>query len=325
MYIIKTPAKYMQGKNLINDLGEHAKDYGKRFLIISGKTALRLKKQAIEESFAANGLEAKFEQFGGESTMEEIIRMKELAEKENVDCIVGMGGGKALDTAKSAAFRVEKPVIIIPTIAASDAPCSCESIIYNDAGEVVDFEMFPTNPNLVLVDTEIIANAPTHTLVAGIGDALATYIEARTCYETGSLNVHGTNILEAAYALSKLCYDILMEYGVDAKKASDMNKPTRALEKVIEANIYLSGLGFENGGLSCAHAIHDALTMIPECHQYMHGYKVAFGNLCHLVLEGRPEDEIEAYINLSTVERCVVTLEQVGICEDIEEKSKDIS
>lgn len=145
--------------------------------------------------------------------MDEILRVREFAEKINADCVIGMGGGKVLDTARSATFKAGVPAIIVPTIAASDAPCSCESMIYNEAGEVVDFEVFPKNPDLVLVDSSVIAQAPSEILVAGMGDAAATFFEARTCYENGLENLHGTHISETACAMAKRCYEILLEHG----------------------------------------------------------------------------------------------------------------
>ncbi len=56
---------------------------------------------------------------------------------------------------------------------------------------------------------------------------------------------------------------------------------------------YLSGVGFESGGLAAAHAIHNGMTAIPDAHHYYHGEKVAFGTLTQLVLENAPVDEIE--------------------------------
>ena len=62
---------------------------------------------------------------------------------------------------------------------------------------------------------------------------------------------------------------------------------------MIEANTYLSGVGFESGGLAAAHALYNGLTAIPDAHHYYHGEKVAFGTLTQLVLENAPVEEIE--------------------------------
>ena len=67
---------------------------------------------------------------------------------------------------------------------------------------------------------------------------------------------------------------------------------TEAVENIVEANTYLSGIGFESGGLACAHALHNGLALLPELSSVMHGEKVAFCTLVQMVLEGRPEEEI---------------------------------
>ena len=146
---------------------------------------------------------------------------------------------------------------------------------------------------MVLMDTEIIAKSPVRLTVSGMGDALATYFEARACQRSGATSCAGGKTTEAAMALAKLCFDTLMEEGVKAKIALEAGVCTPAVEKVIEANTLLSGIGFEGAGLAGAHAIHNGLTVLPECHKMYHGEKVAFGTLVQLVLENAPDEEIE--------------------------------
>ena len=173
----------------------------------------------------------------------------------------------------------------MPTIASTDAPCSALSVIYSDQGVFERYLFLPANPNMVLVDTAVVSAAPVRLLVAGMGDALATYFEARACEASGATNCVGGRTTLAAMGLARLCYDTLMENGVKAKLAVEQKVCTKAVEHVIEANTYLSGLGFESGGLAGAHAIHNGLTAIPETHKMYHGEKVAFGTLVQLVLE----------------------------------------
>ena len=94
-------------------------------------------------------------------------------------------------------------------------------------------------------------------------------------------------------ALAELCFDTLMEEGVKAKIALEAGVCTPAVEKIIEANTLLSGIGFESVGLAGAHAIHNGLTVLEECHHMYHGEKVAFGTLAQLVLENVPHEELE--------------------------------
>ena len=138
---------------------------------------------------------------------------------------------------------------------------------------------FPHNPDLVVVDTEVAANAPFRFLVSGMGDALATWVEARATAEARKSTMAGGQPTMAGLALARLCWDTLIDYGFSARQAAQQHVVTPALEKVVEANTLLSGLGFESGGLAAAHAVHNGLTALPQSHHFMHGEKVNFGTL----------------------------------------------
>ncbi|KAI3490501.1 hypothetical protein L1887_45334 [Cichorium endivia] len=153
---------------------------------------------------------------------------------------------------------MDVPVAIAPTIASTDAPCSALSVIYTDSGEFDRYLMLPHNPNMVIVDTKVVAGAPARLLAAGIGDALATWFEARACSRSGATTMAGGKCTQAALALAELCYNTLVEEGEKAMLAAEQHVVTPALERIIEANTYLSGVGFESGGLAAAHAIHNA-------------------------------------------------------------------
>ena len=130
-----------------------------------------------------------------------------------------------------------------------------------------------------------------------MGDALATYFEARACQVSGATTCAGGQVTQAAIALAKLLFDTLMAEGVKAKLALEAGACTPAVEKVIEANTLLSGIGFESGGLAGAHAIHNGFTVLDECHHMYHGEKVAFGTITQLVLENIPAEELEDIID----------------------------
>jgi glycerol dehydrogenase len=227
--------------------------------------------------------------------------------------LVGMGGGKTIDTAKIAADRANIPVIIVPTIASSDAPCSGCAVLYSQDGDFISVLYQKANPAAVLVDVAIIAAAPTRFLVAGMGDALSTWFEARSCEHTHSQNECGGYGTLAGFAIARLCYDTLLSDGVAAKLASEQRRLTPALERIIEANILLSGLGFESAGLAAAHAIHNGLTALAETHAFYHGEKVAFGVLAGLQLEGTPADEIAAVYAFCEDVGLPVTLADIGL------------
>ena len=121
-------------------------------------------------------------------------------------------------------------------------------------------------------------------------------------------------------ALAELCFDTLMEEGVKAKLALEAGACTEAVERIIEANTLLSGIGFESGGLAGAHAIHNGFTVLEECHSMYHGEKVAFGTITQLVLENVPTDELEDIIDFCIELGLPVTLKELGITDPTPEK-----
>jgi glycerol dehydrogenase len=312
-----SPSKYAQGAGELFNLGEHVTVFGKKALIVASDDDLGRTKHMLEKSVEGKDVELVYGGFAEECTRNEINRLSEIA--KDVDVVVGVGGGKALDTAKATSHFSNKPVIVVPTIASTDAPCSALAVIYTANGEFEEYLFFKNNPNLVLVDSAIIAKAPTRFLVAGMGDALATYFEARSAVASNGKNMSGGNSTKAALALAKLCYETLLEDSVKAKAACDANVVTPALENIVEANILLSGLGFESSGLAAAHSIHNGLTVLEECHHLYHGEKVAFGTIVHLVLENAPQEELDLVIDYCRSVGLPTNLEMLGVKEIKEE------
>jgi glycerol dehydrogenase len=180
------PGKYIQGENAIDELPELIKLLGKKGLILGSPTVI---KNILSEhpDFEDGGL-IEIEKFNGECCETEIKRVNEIIRNKGIDVLVGMGGGKTIDTAKIASDRAIYPVIIVPTIASTDAPCSGCAVIYNESGVFESVYYQKMNPQVVLVDLNIIAQSPVRFLVAGMGDALATWFEAKSCERTHSLN-----------------------------------------------------------------------------------------------------------------------------------------
>ena len=187
------------------------------------------------------------------------------------------------------------------------------SVIYTDEGVFQEYRFYRKNPDLVLVDTEVIAQAPPRLLVAGMGDALATWFEARTCVAGHVKNMRGGGSTNSAAALAELCYKTLLEDGAAALRAVETKVVTPALERLVEANTLLSGLGFESSGLAAAHAVHNGLTVAPGTHHYLHGEKVAFGLLVQLVLEGSSRTTVEQVLGFSTEVGLPITLAEIGL------------
>lgn len=318
-----SPSKYVQGAGELDRLGEYTKVYGKKALVIISAGGKKRFGERVEASLAAAGVECAFDEFNGECSQAEIDRLVEVLKGTGSDVVLGVGGGKIFDTAKAVAAAVDVPVVVVPTIAATDAPCSALSVIYTDEGQFKEYQFFKQNPNLVLMDTEVIAKSPVRLTVSGMGDALATYFEARACKRSDAGTCAGGKVTSAAMALARLCYETLMSDGVKAKLALEAGVCTESVEKVIEANTLLSGLGFESAGLAGAHAIHNGMTAMPETHAFYHGEKVAFGTLTQLVLENA--DELYEVLDFCVEVGLPVTFAQLGVADASYERVLEVA
>ncbi|MDT8903151.1 glycerol dehydrogenase [Anaeroselena agilis] len=308
-----SPGKYIQGYNELARIGKHAASFGSSALVLCSRARLHDLQDIIADSFKNAGIQAVFEPFGGECTKQEVERLRSLVKNHQSDLIVGLGGGKAIDTAKAVAYHEKTPVVIVPTVASCDAPTSSVVIFYNEDGAFQEALLTRRNPNLVLVDTRIIANAPVRLLVAGMGDALATYFEARTCVQAHRRNLAGGTFTLASYALAELCYRTLLSDGLPAVLAVQSKVVTKALDNVIEANTLLSGIGFESNGVATAHAIYDGFTVIPGARRMYHGEWVAFGTVVQLVLENRPRQELDEVLGFCRSVGLPTTLKDLGM------------
>jgi glycerol dehydrogenase len=319
MNLIGYPRRYIQGNGTLDCIGEILRDFNKKPFFVVDRAIKNNALERVKQSLAKEGLQGKFTEFVGECSRSEITRQIRICTQEGCEVIVGMGGGKTADTVKAIALELSFPVVIVPTIASNDAPTSRVIVIYSDAGVLTEVLTLPFNPDIVVVDTGIIATAPKRYLAAGIGDALATKFEAEQCYASGAMNFFKARPCYAALVMADSSYQLIREFGVSALRSAGTGVVTEALERVIEANILLSGLGFESGGVAAAHAINQGFTLIEELHSSLHGENVAFGLLAQFVLENRSErflrDMILFYGSLGLPR----TLSQLGLKDVTEE------
>lgn len=324
------PTKYVQGEDEILNLGYFVKTFGDSALLIAHPDDVKRVEGKLKRTAEKFNIRFVESEFCGECSRREVSRLQELAKESNCTCTIGLGGGKAIDTAKCVAEG--ENLIIVPTIAATDAPTSHSAVLYTPEGAFDDYAYFKQSPSVILIDTTVIANAPVRFLVSGMGDALSTFFEARANVQSYSRvnaglpcgfregvcgEARGT---KAAFALASLCYESLLEEGWKAKLACENHVVTESLEKIIETNILLSGLGFESGGLAAAHAIHDGLTILEGTHKYFHGEKVAFGTIAQLALENAPIEEIEEVLDFCLSIGLPVCLEDIGVNNITEEE-----
>ncbi|MBQ9156506.1 MAG: glycerol dehydrogenase [Eubacterium sp.] len=313
--VIRMPGKYIQGEGVIQDVGEYAKPLGTKPALVWGSHTRAAVAEPVLESLKNHEINEYFEiHFNGESSHEEIARLQEEAKSAGCDYVIGFGGGKALDSSRAMASRMGVRYMIVPTIASNDSPTSACAVYYNEEHECIGNEMFAFNPDVVLIDTGIIVKAPARYMAAGIGDALATWLEANSSYKNRGAVFAGGGSTMTAQMMSKLCFDTIMGYGKECIEAVKCNVVTAAVEKVVESTTLLSGIGWESGGLTCAHAVANSLPVLHETHDFLHGEKVSFGIIVQLMLdEDMTQEEIYRIVDFEIDMGLPVTFDDLGL------------
>ncbi len=307
------PLVYHQGPDLIDRLGDFIHFLGARPLVVMGPFEKDLVGGRIEAALAAHAISPVFFNFEGEVSPENIDKAVHEAGESGCDFAIGVGGGKALDVAKALKLKLGLPVVIVPTIASNDAATSRMIITYNADGTFRGPLKMHQNPDAVIVDSGVITEAPLRYLVAGMGDGLATWFEASQCRDSGVDNFLDGRPGVTMLALAELCHDVIREYGVQAVADHRKGSVTDNLEKIIEANILLSGLGFEGCGVAAAHAFSQGFSLIPEIHGALHGEEVAVGLIAQLALEDRSDDFIGDLLSFYRQVGLPSTLNMLGL------------
>ncbi|MFQ3584872.1 MAG: iron-containing alcohol dehydrogenase family protein [Cyanobacteriota bacterium] len=254
---------------------------GSRVLVIGGERSLAGVRPALERNFARDpGIQTYWTTYGVDCSESELGRLQALATAEQITGILGVGGGKALDTSKLVAHRLRLPIVTVPTSAATCAAWSALSNIYSEAGAFQRDVALDKAPDALILDYELIRQAPPRTLVAGIGDALAKWYESSV-----SSGASQDALVIGAVQQARILRDLLLQGSVAA-----LQEPGGvAWKQVVDACICLAGIVGGMGGAKCrtvaAHAVHNGLTHLLGHRATLHGEKVAFGILAQLRLE----------------------------------------
>ena len=286
--VLVSPQRYIQGPGVINHIGSYLSLLNvKSAGLLASERGLATQGAIVLDSLKNAGIGGVSSKFNGECSRLEIETQVEYFRPLRVGCLIAAGGGKLTDTGKAIAHRLDVPVVVLPTLASNDAPCSALSVLYTQQGVADSVEFYPANPALVVVDTDVIAQADERFLVAGIGDAMATWYEARVCQNNpNAITSLGTRPTITACAIGEACAHMLYEFGESATAAVTENINNDAVERVVEANTLMSGVGFESGGLALAHALALSFTEVNAVHdQYLHGEMVAMGTMAQLAME----------------------------------------
>ena len=266
--------------------------YGKRILLIGGKKALHAGKEHLVQAIAGTCMElVETVIFGEDCTYENIHRWATYAKEKQVDMIFGMGGGKALDTAKGAGYETGLPVFTFPTIAATCAATTALSVVYKENGTFDSFYFYERPARHCFINMDVLAAATAEYMRAGMGDTIGKYFECHFSARGDQLS-HSSAM---GREISNLCYGPLLEHGVQALQDCKERKTSYALEQAVLAVIVSTGMVslmvLDDYNCAIAHSVYYGLVLLPGFEEhYLHGDVVAYGVLVQLAVDGQREE-----------------------------------
>lgn len=288
-FVFGAPGRYIQGPGALELLGEVLAPANGRALLLADAYVAGLIGTRMQDICQAAGVAAVLHPFAGEITYAAIDAVIAAHPGADFAVIAGIGGGKALDAAKAVALKLGLPVVTVPTVASNDSPTSATIAVYGPDHSMVAIDRLAANPLAVLVDSELIASAPLALLRAGIGDAISKKFEAEGCRAGTGVTPFATRPGITALAIADCCYQTLRTHAEPALAALAEGRLTPDVEATIEATLLMSGLGFENGGLSLAHSLTRGLVRTRGTKDQVHGAQIAWAALVQLAAEGREE------------------------------------
>ena len=321
--IMGMPRRYVQGPGTLDLLGETVAAISDSVAIIADELVWSALGERILSVLAASGLVARRLPFAGECTEAEISRLVAMA--DGAGCVLAAGGGKAIDTAKGVATALSREVVVFPTIASNDSPTSRLIVVYSEDHVLERARRMEMNPAVVVVDTEVILAAPRRFLLAGIGDALSKIHEVSQSTASGGANFFDGSPPLTALAISRCCWEVIRNDASAALAAHSAGTANEAFERLVEATILMSGLAFENGGLSVAHAVLRGFSAQPAFSRSLHGEQVAVGLVIQLLTDPGNIKTARDVVDFCRKIGLPVTLAELGADRPAEEIARSIA
>jgi glycerol dehydrogenase len=313
------PGEYYRGCGVIKETGELAKRFGQRALVLGGVKALAAVDDRLPQALEQAGIAYDIEYFTGFCSQNQIQKYRDML--NGYDMLIAVGGGRVMDCAKAAGYLADKPLITIPTIVATCASWTALSIIYTDNGAFESAFEYPLLPKAVLVDLEVLIQAPERYLAAGIADSLAKWIEI-------SLNARCLRRLPVpvvtCLSLADMAYQNLIDKGLAAIEANRNHEITPEFEEIVDTLLLLigivSGLAGEDMRLAVGHAVYYQMSHFPSTEGYLHGEKVAFGLGIQQVLDEKSDEEVMTFLKFLDTLKLPITLAGFGMKDEREQK-----
>ncbi|WP_141825502.1 iron-containing alcohol dehydrogenase family protein [Clostridium sp. KNHs216] len=293
------PARYCNRIGVWDEIECLLAPFGKKCVVSGGVRARASVQNKLFPQLEKAGIQYAVNAFAGESSENNVHKLLHICEEFSPDYLIGVGGGKSLDTAKYAAALYGCPIITVPTIAATCAASSNQIIVYSDSGEYLENVYPKTNPELVLVDPDVILHAPINYYISGIYDALAKWYEGRASLP-GSENADIFD--QMALALARMLKESVYAEAAVAVESVRKGELTREFIDICNINLYtastVQALGIKAVRNGIAHSVNNGLSLVEGVHDVDHGMKVAYGIAVQLIVLDSPREELRELFGL---------------------------
>ena len=305
---------YSIGTDCYQEVKSICEPFGSKILLIGGEKALKAGGQKLAAALQESKLSVEHQEvFHDECTYAEMDRIIAAVKDREIHMVFGMGGGKALDTAKGVAAKMGLPVFTFPTIAATCAGTTALSVVYKEDGNFEEFYFYDRPAIHCFIDLSIIAKAPAIYLQAGMGDTIGKYFECHFSARGDQLE-HSSRL---GRTISQMCYFPLLDHGVKALQDCKNGVCSEALEEAVLANVVSTGLVslmvLDQYNCAVAHSVYYGLVLLPGFEEdNLHGNVVAYGVLVQLAVDGELEEaeKLKAFLQELEIR---TTLGEMGV------------
>jgi len=279
---MQLPRDVLIGHDVLREIGTICKHLvvGKRAVIVTGIHTRKIAGEAVREILADAGYEVNLIEVVGISG-ENVESVKKLAAEDKAEFMLGVGGGRIIDTGKIAAFGRRIPFISVPTIASHDGIASPRASIKDeDQGSPVSIQTHA--PLAVVADTKIISSAPYRFTAAGCGDIIANYTAVKDWQLAHRLR--NAEFSGYAAALSEMTANMIMENAMEIRKRDEQSAWT-VVKALVSSGVAISIAGSSAPASGSEHKFSHALDMLVE-RPALHGEQCGVGTIMMTHLYG---------------------------------------
>lgn len=235
---------------------------------------------ALRERFAPALPSADWYEVGG-GTIDDAIKLADAMKSGRYDAVVGLGGGKIIDCAKFAAARIGLPLVAVATNLSHDGLCSPVATLDNDAGRG---SYGVPNPIAVVIDLDVIREAPARFVRSGIGDAISN-ISAVKDWELAHA-VRGEDIDGLAAAMARQAGEAVLRH---PGSVGDDDFLQVLAEGLVMTGISMSVAGDSRPASGACHEINHAFDLLFPKRAASHGEQCGLGAAFATFLRGDRE------------------------------------